>query len=94
MNVLALRPLPAAGRPLPAADRRIARVEVLEDMGHAESYWRALEQGDSLCTPYQRYELLKLWQRHAGTAAGMTPFIVVGFNAQGAPLFLWRSGYR
>ena len=94
MNVLALRPRPTAGRPLPTADRRIARVEIIEDVEGAEQYWRALEQSDSLCTPYQRYELLKLWQRHAGTAAGITPFIVVGFNAQGAPLFLWPLGRR
>ena len=93
MNVLALRPL-AAGRPLPAGDRRIARVEIVEDMAQAEPYWRALEQADSLRTPYQRYELLKLWQRHAGTAAGVTPFIVVGFNTQDAPLFLWPLGRR
>ena len=94
MNVLTLRPLPAGGRPLPAADRRIARVEIVEEMGRAEPHWRALWQADNFATPYQRYELLKLWQRHAGSAAGVTPFIVVGFNAQGAPLFLWPLGRR
>jgi CelD/BcsL family acetyltransferase involved in cellulose biosynthesis len=94
MNVLALRPFPAGKRPLPAADRRIARVEIVEHMGRAEPHWRALWQADKLATPYQRYELLELWQRHAGTAAGVSPFIVVGFNAQGAPLFLWPLGRR
>jgi len=94
MNVLALRPLPGGRRPLPAADRRIARVEIVEDMARAEPHWRVLWQADKLATPYQSYELLKLWQRHAGAAAGVTPFIVVGFNAEGAPLFLLPLGRR
>jgi CelD/BcsL family acetyltransferase involved in cellulose biosynthesis len=95
MSVLALRTPPARGRPLAPADGRIARVEIIEDMGCAEPHWRALEQGDSLSTPYQRYDFLRLWQRHVGAPAGMTPFIVAGFNAKGAPLFLWPLGrYR
>jgi len=94
MNVLALRTRPSADRPLPAADCQLARIEILEDMGSAEPHWRALEAGLSLATPYQRYDFLKLWQRHIGTAAGVTPFIVVGFNAAGAPLFLWPFGRR
>lgn len=94
MNVLALRAFSAAGRPLPAADRRIARVDIVDDMEQAEPHWRALSQGDCLTSPYQRYELLKLWQRHAGAAAGSKPFIVLGFNGQGAPLFLWPLGRR
>jgi CelD/BcsL family acetyltransferase involved in cellulose biosynthesis len=94
MNVLALRTLPATDRRLPAADGSIARVEIIEDMDCAEPHWRALEQGNSLSTPYQRYDLLKVWQRHVGAAAGVTPFIVVGLNARGAPLFLWPLGRR
>ena len=94
MNVLALHRHPAADRLLAVADVRIARVEIIEDMAAAEPHWRALEQGNSLATPYQRYEFLKLWQRHIGAPAGITPFIVVGFNAKGAPLFLWPFGRR
>jgi CelD/BcsL family acetyltransferase involved in cellulose biosynthesis len=94
MNVLALRDFSAANRPLPGADTRIARVEIVEDMAAAEPPWRALEQGDNLATPYQRYDFLKLWQRHVGSAAGVTPFIVIGFNAADAPLFLWPFGRR
>jgi CelD/BcsL family acetyltransferase involved in cellulose biosynthesis len=94
MNVLALRPHPAADRALPVADGRIARVEIIEDMAAAEPHWRALERGHSLATPYQRYDFLKLWQRHIGTPAGITPFIVVGFNANATPLFLWPFGRR
>jgi CelD/BcsL family acetyltransferase involved in cellulose biosynthesis len=94
MNVLALRDFPARHRALRDADTRLARVEIIEDMARAEPHWRALEQGDSLRTPYQRHEFLKLWQRHVGTATGVTPFLVVGFNAQGTPLFLWPLGRR
>ncbi len=94
MNVLALRTRPSADRPLPVVDGHIARLEVIEDMTAAEPHWRALEAGHSLSTPYQRYDFLNFWQRHIGTAAGMTPFIVVGFNAVGSPLFLWPFGRR
>ena len=83
MTVLALRPHPAADRLLPVADGRIARVDIIEDIAAAEPYWRALEQGKCLATAYQRYDFLKLWQRHIGTPAGITPFIAVGFNAKG-----------
>jgi CelD/BcsL family acetyltransferase involved in cellulose biosynthesis len=94
MNVLALRTLPARARPPAPADRRIARVEIIEDMACAETSWRALERDDSLGTPYQRYDFLKLWQRHLGAPAGITPFVVVGFNVAGEPLFLWPLGRR
>jgi hypothetical protein len=39
-----------------ASDRRIARVEVFDDLTVAEPHWRALELVDSLATPYQRYD--------------------------------------
>ena len=88
MNVVAIRPQPAAARSMPAADRRIARVEVFDDLTVAEPHWRALELVDSLATPYQRYDFLKHWQRHVGSNSGMKPFIVVGFNQESEPLFL------
>jgi CelD/BcsL family acetyltransferase involved in cellulose biosynthesis len=94
MNVVALRPLNPDDRALPAMDSRIASIEIFEDMAAAEPHWRALEQANSLSTPYQHYDFLNLWQRHIGAAAGVTPFIVVGFNALGAPLFLWPFGRR
>ena len=94
MNVLALRPRPAEAGSLPVPDGRIARVAVFEDMAAAEPYWRALEQSEPLATPYQRYDFLRLWQRHVGSAAGVTPFIVLAFNGAGAPLCLWPLGRR
>lgn len=94
MTVIALRDFPAPNRGPRGPAARIARVEIIEDMGRAEPPWRALEHASSLSTPYQRYEFLKLWQRHVGAAAGVTPFVVVGLDPQGAPLFLWPFGRR
>jgi CelD/BcsL family acetyltransferase involved in cellulose biosynthesis len=90
MNVLALRP-PIAEIP-PVADSRLVCTKIFEDLSGAEPHWRALEGG--LGTPYQRYDFLSVWQRHAGSAAGVTPCIVVGFNAAGCPLFVWPFGRR
>jgi CelD/BcsL family acetyltransferase involved in cellulose biosynthesis len=93
MNVVSMRPR-LDGRGLPAADRHIARVETFRDMAAAEPHWRTLEHADSLATPYQSYDFLKLWQRHIGEESGVTPFVVVGLNTAREPLFLWPFGSR
>jgi predicted ABC-type sugar transport system permease subunit len=64
MNVVPIRSVPAGVRSTPAMDRQVARVEIFNTMAAAEPHWRALEHADSLATPYQRYDFLKLWQRH------------------------------
>lgn len=98
MNVVAIRPLTADsrpnGRPVPAFDGHIAQIEIYDDMAAAEPYWRALERGKKLATPYQDFDFLNLWQQHVGNAECITPFIVVAFNATGAPLFIWPLGRR
>jgi len=94
MNVVALRSQYTDRLPQPMATASVARVEVFDDMAQAEPHWRALERGQALATPYQRYEFLSLWQRHVGAEAGFTPFIVVGFDALGTPLFLLPLGRR
>ena len=94
MNVVPLRSLPAGGHSLPALDRHITRVEIFDDMAAAEPHWRSLEKADTLCTPYQNFDFLKLWQRHVGADAGMSAFIVAGFNVAHEPLFLWPFGSR
>jgi hypothetical protein len=66
----------------------IARLEVFDTMARAEPSWRALENGSLLATAYQRFDLLSAWHRHVGASSGITPFIVVGFNRAGEPLFL------
>lgn len=94
MNVLALRPHAAARRPAPLADGRMAQFEVIEDMTTAEPHWRALEAADSIATPYQRYDFLKLWQRHIGAPSGIKPCLVVGFNGMGRAVALLPFGRR
>src|SRR6266852_7735876 len=69
-----------------------ARLEVFADMAAAEPFWRRLEQGGALTTPYQRFDLLAAWQRHVGAPAGVRPFIITGFDAAGEPVFLWPFG--
>lgn len=94
MNVVALRSYPAQDRITPVPDRELARVTVFTDMAAAEPHWRELERACALTTPYQGYDFLRLWQAHVGAPAGVTPFIVAGFNAAGMPLFLWPLGRR
>ena len=94
MTVLALRDLPATARNPAPVDGHIAEVTVFSDMAAAEPHWRALEQACVLATPYQQFDFLTVWQRHVGAHAGVTPFIVVGFNPFGTPLFLLPLGLR
>jgi len=94
MNVVALRkPTISSGFP-PAAVGRLARVAVFDTFKSAEPYWRMLERQNTLATPYQRYEFMSLWHRHIGAGAGVTPFIIVGFDSKSTPLFLWPFGRR
>ena len=80
----------AAAQARPAATA--VKVEVFEDMPAAEPFWRRLEAGGALTTPYQRFDLLAAWQHHVGAPAGVRPFIVTGFDAAGEPVFLWPFG--
>jgi CelD/BcsL family acetyltransferase involved in cellulose biosynthesis len=73
---------------------RIVRVEVFDHMAAAEPFWRALERDGAWATPYQRFDLLAAWQHHVGAPKGIIPFIVVGFDAAGQPLFLWPLGRK
>ena len=70
----------------------LARVEAFNDMAAAEPFWRRLEGAGSLATPYQRFDFLAAWQHHVGTRTGITPWIIVGFDCAGEPLFLWPLG--
>jgi CelD/BcsL family acetyltransferase involved in cellulose biosynthesis len=94
MNVAVLRRLNHDATAMTADDGRLARIAVYDDFATAEPHWRALEQPGNLATPYQTYDFLRLWHRHIGAAEGVTPCIVIGFNAANAPLFLWPFGRR
>jgi CelD/BcsL family acetyltransferase involved in cellulose biosynthesis len=73
---------------------RIVRIEVFDDMAAAEPIWRSLERDDAWATPYQRFDLLAAWQHHVGAPKGIVPFIVIGFDVAGRPLFLWPFGRK
>jgi CelD/BcsL family acetyltransferase involved in cellulose biosynthesis len=79
----------ACGRPA-----AMARIEVLHDFAAAEAVWRRLERDGATVTPYERFDYLSLWQQQIGAPAGITPAIVVGFDALGAPAFLWPLGFH
>jgi CelD/BcsL family acetyltransferase involved in cellulose biosynthesis len=70
----------------------LARVDVFDDLAAAEPIWRGLEERGAVSTPYQRYDFIAPWQRHVGARRGITPFLVVGTNARGSPLFLLPFG--
>jgi CelD/BcsL family acetyltransferase involved in cellulose biosynthesis len=73
----------------PSGSGRIARVHLFKDFATAEFHWRRLEREHAIASPYQQYDLLEPWQRNVGQRTGFTPFIVVGCDAAGEPLFLW-----
>ncbi|HZL29513.1 MAG TPA: GNAT family N-acetyltransferase [Pseudolabrys sp.] len=98
----ALRTFNADARPILAADAgnvqagdaRLARVGVFREMAAAEPYWRALEGQAHFGTAYQSFDWSKAWLAHVGAAAGVAPFILVGFDAQGEAICLWPLGQR
>jgi CelD/BcsL family acetyltransferase involved in cellulose biosynthesis len=67
---------------------RIASVDILGDLGEAETIWRGLEDRRQFSTPYQRFDFLSLWQRQVGARNGRRPFIVVGYDVERRPLVL------
>lgn len=66
----------------------IARVAVIRNMAEAEAMWRACQGPDFLATPYQRFELLAAWQTNIGAHDGISPFVVVAYDAADRPLML------
>ena len=74
--------------------RRIARVDILDDLDQAEPIWRTLETGQPFCTPYQRFDFLSAWQRQVGARDEAAPFIVVAYDAEQNPLALLPLALR
>ena len=55
-------------------------IDVVPSLCEAELLWRSFE-ADAVATPYQRYDWVKLWQRHVLPASGseiMTVFVRLG----------------
>jgi len=65
---------------------RIASVDVVSDLGQAETIWRGLEPQFS--TAYQRFDFLAAWQRRVGEREGASPFIVIAYDSERRPLLL------
>lgn len=64
-------------------------IEVADTMEAAEASWRALLAQDCFATAYQDFDLCALWFEHVGAPAGFRPFVVIGRDAVGSPLFVW-----
>jgi CelD/BcsL family acetyltransferase involved in cellulose biosynthesis len=67
---------------------RVVAVDILSDLGEAETIWRGLEDQRYFCTPYQRFDFLSAWQRQVGEREGLRPFIVIAYDADRRPLLL------
>jgi CelD/BcsL family acetyltransferase involved in cellulose biosynthesis len=68
--------------------RRIASVDVLNDLSQAEPIWRSLEGQQQFSTPYQRFDFLAPWQRRVGARENLLPFIVIAYDLERRPLLL------
>ena len=78
----------AAGAQAWSKASRIASVDILHDLVHAEAIWRGLEDRQQFSTPYQRFDFLGSWQRRVGAREGLIPFIVIAYDAERRPLLL------
>ncbi len=78
----------AAGAQAWSKASRIASVDILHDLVHAEAIWRGLEDRQQFSTPYQRFDFLGSWQRQVGAREGLIPFIVIAYDAERRPLLL------
>lgn len=78
--------------PLPALPARRGTgwvIDVADTMEDAELPWRQLLTRDCFATAYQDFDLCALWFQHVGVPAGFKPFVVIGRDAAGQPLFVW-----
>ena len=83
-----------AEAPSRAQPSRIAGVDILGDLGQAEAIWRGLENPQHLFTPYQRFDFLQAWQRQVGEREGLSPFVVIAYDAERRPLLLLPLALR
>jgi CelD/BcsL family acetyltransferase involved in cellulose biosynthesis len=71
---------------------RIASVDIVDDLGGAETVWRGLEA--QFATPYQRFDFLGAWQRQVGARENFLPFVVIAYDAERRPLLLLPLALR
>src|ERR1700753_4348162 len=67
---------------------RIAGVDIIGDLGRAETIWRALESPAHFSTGYQRFDFLNAWQSQTGEREKLSPFLVVAYDSGRRPLLL------
>ncbi len=75
---------------------RVRRVEVFRNPVQALAIWQRLEAVAAV-SPYQTWRWLQPWLETTGRSMGVSPFIIVAFDAEDAPLALlpfclWRQG--
>src|ERR1700676_1447630 len=73
---------------------RIAGVDIVHDLGEAETIWRGLEDRQQVSTPYQRFDFLGPWQRQVGERENVKPFIVIAYDTERRPLLLLPLALR
>lgn len=73
---------------------RVASIDVIRDLEGAEATWRAMENAQQSCTPYQRFDFVSAWQRNVGAREGLSPFIVIAYDAERRPLMLLPLALR
>lgn len=83
-----------AEAPAWSSTSRIASVDILHDLGEAETIWRSLENQQHFSTPYQRFDFLQSWQRHVGARENALPFIVIAYDGERRPLLLLPLALR
>jgi CelD/BcsL family acetyltransferase involved in cellulose biosynthesis len=67
---------------------RIASIDIIGDLGHAETVWRSLEDSRHFSTAYQRFDFLSAWQSQVGQTENLSPFVIVARDAERRPLLL------
>lgn len=64
-------------------------IDIADSLDGAERPWRALLRQDCFATAYQDFDLCALWFRHVGAPGGYKPFVVIGRDPAGSPVFVW-----
>jgi CelD/BcsL family acetyltransferase involved in cellulose biosynthesis len=83
-----------ADKPVWSTESRIASVDILVDLGQAETAWRSLEPPRHFATPYQRFDFLLPWQRQVGSREGRRPYVIIAYDGERRPLLLLPLAIR
>jgi CelD/BcsL family acetyltransferase involved in cellulose biosynthesis len=94
MTVAAAIESRTAGSPARSKASHVAGVDILSNLDQAETTWRSLERQQHFSTPYQRFDFLAPWQQKLGEREGLSPFIVIAYDAERRPLLLLPLALR